>query len=228
MSNDLFLNDAIVMKYELKEYSVWWFVKACHVIESLLHSYITISSSNIMTHAAGPTLTQLGLHLKFRMGCNRSNVYFRFSHSNASSTCLNKCQSWWRHQTKSFSAWGEPTRRKLDSPTKASDAKLWCFCWCASKQTFEQTVEMPFILTNKWKTKGLGRPPKMHYFSAFSVRRLGDGLLGVTKGNHVFFSVNTLWVNIAESLTDVNDITYVQNCKPLDCPISYIAPFGQA
>ena len=101
--------------------------------------------------------------------------------------------------------------------------------WCASKQTFEQTVEMPFILTNKWKTKRLGRPPKVHYFSAFSVRRLGDGcrLLGVTKGKNVFFSVNTLWVNIAESLTDVNDITYVQNCKPLDCPISYIAPSGR-
>ena len=102
-----------------------------------------------MTHAAGPTLAQLGLHLKFGLGCNRSNAYFRFSHSNATSTCLNKCQSWWRHQMKSFPhtgpLWGEPTRRKLDSHTKTSDTKHWCFLWCSCEQTFEQTVEMPVI-----------------------------------------------------------------------------------
>ena len=93
-----------------------------------------------MTHAAGTTLAQLklGLHFKFRLGCNRSNVCFRFSHSSARSTCLNKCQSWWRHQMKSFPRtgplWGEPTRRTLDSPTKSSDAKLWCFLWCSSEK----------------------------------------------------------------------------------------------
>ena len=102
-----------------------------------------------MTHAARPTLAQLGLHLKFGLGCNRSNAYFRFSHSNATSTCFNKCQSWWRHQMKSFPhtgpLWGEPTRRKLDSHTKTSDTKHWCFLWCSCEQTFEQTVEMPVI-----------------------------------------------------------------------------------
>ena len=40
MSNDRFLNDAIVMKYELKEYSVKCLNQTWHVIESLLHRYI--------------------------------------------------------------------------------------------------------------------------------------------------------------------------------------------
>ena len=31
------------------------------------------------------------------------------------------------------------------SPTKASDAELWCFLWSAPKQTAEQTIEMPVI-----------------------------------------------------------------------------------
>ena len=71
-----------------------------------------------MTHAVGPTLAQLGLHLKFGLGCNRSNVYVRFSHSNARSTCLNKCQSWWRHQMKSFPRkalyeWNPPIQRPV-------------------------------------------------------------------------------------------------------------------
>ena len=30
-------------------------------------------------------------------------------------------------------------------PSKASDAKLWCFIWCAPEQTVEQTIEIPVI-----------------------------------------------------------------------------------
>ena len=140
MSNDAFLNDAIMMKYELKEYSVWCLIKTCHVIESLLtpsQVYPKISS-NTMTHAARPTLVQLGQHLKFGLGCNRSNVCYCFFRSIARLTCLNNCQSWWRHQTKLFSAYRPFVRgthqAKAGFPTKASDAKLWCFLWCASEQ----------------------------------------------------------------------------------------------
>ena len=34
---------------------------------------------------------------------------------------------------------------QVDSPTKASDAELWCFLWCTAEQTAEQTVEMLVI-----------------------------------------------------------------------------------
>ena len=44
----------------------------------------------------------------------------------------------WRHQMEAFSAlrltsplWGEHTGHRCISLTKASDAKLWCFLWCA-------------------------------------------------------------------------------------------------
>ena len=186
-----------------------------------------------MTHAAGPTLAQLGLHLKFSLGCNRSNAYFRFSHSNATSTCLNKCQSWWRHQMKSFPhtgpLWGEPTRRKLDSHTKTSDTKHWCFLWCSCEQTFEQTVEMPVIwdamalivtwhqCNVNWKLRQinekqkLDRSPKVHYFSAFSVRKLNDGcrLLGVTKWNELFSLCKYIMISLMLRIVNPWTVPYL-------------------
>ena len=37
--------------------------------------------------------------------------------------------------------WGESTGHRWIPPTKASDAELWCFLWCAP----EQTVELPVV-----------------------------------------------------------------------------------
>ena len=143
----------------------------------------------------------------------------------------------------------ETHRRKLDPPTKASDAKLWCLLWCASEQTFEQTVEMSVFETlwrslwrdvtvmliesyaKQMKNKRTGPISKMHYFRAFFSKKTGwlDVDLWASQ-NEMNYSVcvNTLWLNVVVSLTGVNDITYAQNCKRLDCPISYIAPIGQA
>ena len=60
--------------------------------------------------------------------------------------------SLWRNQMETFSTLlalyeGKPP---VDSPpwiplTKASDAQLWCFLWCAPKQTAEETMETPVI-----------------------------------------------------------------------------------
>ena len=36
--------------------------------------------------------------------------------------------------------------------TKASDAELWCFLWCAPEQTLEQTIDMPVIWAAGFKT----------------------------------------------------------------------------
>ena len=36
--------------------------------------------------------------------------------------------------------WGESTDHRWICLAKASDAKLWCFLWSASKQTVEQTI----------------------------------------------------------------------------------------
>ena len=46
--------------------------------------------------------------------------------------------SWWRYQMEALSALlalcgGNPS-------TKASDAELWCFLWCAPEQTFEKKL----------------------------------------------------------------------------------------
>ena len=40
---------------------------------------------------------------------------------------------------------GELTGNRRIPPTKARDAKLWCFLWCAPEQTVEQTIETPVI-----------------------------------------------------------------------------------
>ena len=40
--------------------------------------------------------------------------------------------------------WGEFTGHRWITPTKASDAELWCFLY-APEQTVEQTVETPVI-----------------------------------------------------------------------------------
>ena len=36
-------------------------------------------------------------------------------------------------------------RSPVVSPTKASDAELWCFLWSVPEQTVEQTIETPLI-----------------------------------------------------------------------------------
>ena len=41
--------------------------------------------------------------------------------------------------------WGESTGHQCISLTKASDAGLWYFLWCAPEQMTEQTVQMPVI-----------------------------------------------------------------------------------
>ena len=40
---------------------------------------------------------------------------------------------------------GGPTGHWWIPPTKARDAELWCFLWCAPEQTVEQTVNMPVL-----------------------------------------------------------------------------------
>ena len=56
--------------------------------------------------------------------------------------------TWWRHQMEPFSRHCPFVRRThrspVDSPHKGQ-WQLWCFTWCASGQTVEQTVEMPVI-----------------------------------------------------------------------------------
>ena len=46
--------------------------------------------------------------------------------------------------------WGESIGHRCILLTKASDAELWCFLWCAPEQTVEQTIETPVI----WKHHG--------------------------------------------------------------------------
>ena len=41
--------------------------------------------------------------------------------------------------------WGESTGDRWIPLTKASDADLWCFLWCAPEQVVEQTNESPVI-----------------------------------------------------------------------------------
>ena len=43
------------------------------------------------------------------------------------------------------SLWGESIDDRWIPLTKAGDAELWCFLWCAPKQTIEQTHETPVI-----------------------------------------------------------------------------------
>ena len=62
-------------------------------------------------------------------------------------TC-NNCHvqySWWSHQMETFSLLlalcGGMHRSPVDSPTKASDAELWCFLWSPHEKMFQQTIE---------------------------------------------------------------------------------------
>ena len=41
--------------------------------------------------------------------------------------------------------WGKSTGYQWIPFIKASDAKLWCFLWCAPAQTVHQIIEMPVI-----------------------------------------------------------------------------------
>ena len=52
--------------------------------------------------------------------------------------------SWWRHQVETFSALLALCHRCI-SLTKTSNAELWCFVWCAPKQTTGQAIEMLLI-----------------------------------------------------------------------------------
>ena len=47
--------------------------------------------------------------------------------------------------------WGETTGDHWIPLAKASDAKLWCFLWCAPAQAVEQTIDMPM----SWGTMAL-------------------------------------------------------------------------
>ena len=40
-------------------------------------------------------------------------------------------------------SWGETTSHQGIPLTKAGDAELWCFLWCAPKQASEQTLDVP-------------------------------------------------------------------------------------
>ena len=99
---------------------------------------------------------------------------------------------------------------------------LWRSLWR------DVTVMLIESYAKQMKNKRTGPISKMHYFSAFSVRKLDVDLWASQNEMNYSVCVFTLWLNIVVSLTGVNDITYAQNCKRLDCPISYIAPIGQA
>ena len=47
--------------------------------------------------------------------------------------------------------WGESTGQRWFALTKASDAELWYFLWCAKKKTPEQAVQMSVICT-PWRS----------------------------------------------------------------------------
>ena len=59
----------------------------------------------------------------------------------------------WKHFRVTGPLWGESTGPWWISPTKASDAELWCFLSSAPQQTVEQTVEMPVIWNAEFYTR---------------------------------------------------------------------------
>ena len=63
---------------------------------------------------------------------------------------VDRWRSWWHHQMRTFSTLlalcEEFTGDRWITPTKASNAELWCFLWYTPKQTGEQTLETPMIL----------------------------------------------------------------------------------
>ena len=60
---------------------------------------------------------------------------------------LQKKPTWWRYQMETFSALLALPHSPVNSPTKASDAELWCLLWSALKKRY--SIHVPGWL-QKW------------------------------------------------------------------------------
>ena len=133
---------------------LYWY-QECHIIQidriwysmSLIKLYMYVLFGNIRCHNAdqskstsvrGQKLTESGE--KFSDSCRRAVQMVTLLNGNI--CCVTRVTG---------PSWGESTSDQWIPLTKASDAELWCFLWCAPEQTAEQTVQMSVI----WDTIAL-------------------------------------------------------------------------
>ena len=60
----------------------------------------------------------------------------------------------WKHLPRFWNLVMGNHRKQVESLTKASDAELWCFLWCAFEEPVKPTVELPVIwyaITLMWR-----------------------------------------------------------------------------
>ena len=80
-----------------------------------------------------------------KLGAARYSRRMGRAHTGSGNKRKRKKTPWWRHQMETFSAllafvtgihWSP-----VYSPYKGRNAELWCFLWCVSDETVEQTLE---------------------------------------------------------------------------------------
>ena len=88
--------------------------------------------------------TPFSCSLKFLLW-PRQYIYLNLN-ANQTAFCWENCGSCQMETFSALLALCEGNHRsQVDSPTKASEAELWCFLWSAPEQTAEQTIVMPVI-----------------------------------------------------------------------------------